>query len=55
MRRPEAGTERPPSWWLPLLLGDHKPAADYVKSHSVKVKDIMILDVKTASLETPPL
>jgi hypothetical protein len=26
-----------------------------VKSHSVKVKDIMILDVKTASLETPPL
>ena len=53
MRRPEVGTERPSSWWLSLLLGDHKLAADYVKSHAVKVKDIMTLDVKTASLETP--
>ena len=52
MRRPEVGTERPSSWWLSLLLGDHQLAADYVKSHAVKVKDIMTLDVKTASLET---
>lgn len=53
MRRPEAGTERPSSWWLSLLLGDHTLAADYVKSHSAKVKDIITLDVKTASLVTP--
>jgi CBS domain-containing protein len=53
MRRPEAGTERPSSWWLALLLGERKLAADYVKSRGVRVKDIMTLDVKTASPETP--
>ena len=39
LMRPEAGTERPSSWWLSLLLGDHKLAADYVKSHSTKVNN----------------
>ena len=53
MYRPEAGTERPSSWWLSLLLGDRALAADYVKSRAVKVKDIMTLDVKTASPATP--
>ena len=53
IHRPEAGTERPSSWWLSLLLGDRALAADYVKARAVKVKDIMTLDVKTASPETP--
>ena len=49
MRRAEAGTERPHSWWLALLLGDSAIAADYVKSHAMKAKDVMTRDVKTAS------
>jgi CBS domain-containing protein len=53
MRRAEAGTERPHSWWLSLLLGDSAIAADYVKSHATKTKDIMTRDVKTADPETP--
>ncbi|WP_024508755.1 CBS domain-containing protein [Bradyrhizobium sp. ARR65] len=53
MRRPEAGTERPSSWWVSLLLGDRALAADYVKSRAVKVKDVMTRNVKTASPETP--
>lgn len=53
MRRVEAGTERPHSWWLSLLLGESAIAAEYVKSHAAKVKDIMTRNVKTASPETP--
>jgi CBS domain-containing protein len=48
LRRAEAGTERPVSWWLSLISGDRAVADDYVKSHAVKVKDIMTRDVKTA-------
>jgi CBS domain-containing protein len=53
MHRTEAGTEHSYSWWLSLFLGDRAIAADYVKSHALKVKDIMTRDVKTAEPETP--
>jgi CBS domain-containing protein len=53
MRRVEAGTEHCYSWWLSFLLGDRAIAADYVKSHAVKVTDVMTRDVKTADPETP--
>src|SRR6516162_4675105 len=53
MRRVEAGTEHSYSWWLCFFLGDRAIAADYVKSHAVKVTDIMTRDVKTADPETP--
>ncbi len=53
LRRPEAGTERPTSWWLSLMLGERKVADDYVKSRGRKVKDVMTRDVKTATPETP--
>ena len=53
MRRVEAGTEHSYSWWLSFFLGDRAIAADYVKSHAVKVTDIMTRDVKTADPETP--
>jgi hypothetical protein len=33
MRRVEAGTERPQSWWLSLISGDSAIAGEYVKSH----------------------
>lgn len=53
IHRAESGTERPYSWWLRLLTGDAEQATDYVRSHSVKVQDIMSQDVVTASPETP--
>ncbi|HLZ01150.1 MAG TPA: CBS domain-containing protein [Bradyrhizobium sp.] len=53
MHRVEAGTERPTSWWLSLISGDRGIAAEYVKSHAVKIKDVMTRDVKTAGPETP--
>ncbi len=49
MRRAESGTEHPYSWWMHFFLGDQQIAADYVKSHATKVKDIMTRDVKTAT------
>jgi CBS domain-containing protein len=53
MRRTEAGTERPYSWWLHFLTDNATIAADYVKSHAVKVEDVMTSDVVTAAPETP--
>lgn len=52
MRRAEAGTERSYSWWVHFLAGDAKIAADYVKSHATKVKDVMTPKVVTATPET---
>ena len=53
MHRAEAGTERPYSWWVHFLAGDATIAADYVKSHAMKVENVMTSDVVTASPETP--
>ena len=53
LHRAEAGTERPVSWWLSLISGDRALADDYVKSHALKVKDVMTGDVKTADPDTP--
>ena len=53
MRRAEAGTEHPYSWWVHFLAGDATIAADYVKSHAAKVEDVMTSDVVTATPETP--
>jgi CBS domain-containing protein len=52
MRRVETGTERGYSWWLRMFLGDKPIAADYVKSHSVRVGDVMTQHVVTADPET---
>src|ERR1700739_1196191 len=53
MRRAEAGTEHPYSWWVNFLAGDATIAADYVKSHAAKIEDIMTSDVVTATPQTP--
>lgn len=53
MRRTETGTEHPHSGWLAFFLGDSTVAAEYVKSHATKVKDIMTRDVKTAAPDAP--
>jgi len=53
LRRAELGTERPYSWWMSFFLGEHAIAADYVKSHATKIKDIMSRELQTASPDTP--
>lgn len=53
MHRTESGTERHYAWWLRLLTGDAQMATDYVKSHAIKVEDIMTREVVTATPETP--
>ena len=53
LHRAEVGTERPVSWWLSLISGDRALAEEYVKSHAVKVNDVMTRNVKTADPETP--
>jgi CBS domain-containing protein len=53
MHRAEAGTEHPYSWWVHFLAGDATIAADYVKSHSTQIEDVMTSDVVTADPETP--
>jgi CBS domain-containing protein len=49
MRRAEIGTERRRSWWLELLTSPDGAAHDFVRSHAVKVADVMSEDVITAS------
>lgn len=53
MHRVEAGTERRYSWWLEAFESESALAADYVKSHAVKISDIMTRKVVTAGPETP--
>jgi CBS domain-containing protein len=53
LHRVEAGTERHHSWWLKGLIGDDALAAEYVKSHGLKVSDVMTRRVVTAAPETP--
>jgi CBS domain-containing protein len=52
MRRSEAGTGRRRSWWLEYFAGKQVLAAEYVKSHSHKVTDVMTRSVITATPET---
>jgi CBS domain-containing protein len=53
LRRAETGTERRRSWWLELLTRSDTIAADYVKSHARKVRDIMTRAPITVMENTP--
>ena len=53
MRRPEIETERRRSWWLELLTTPQMRAQEFVKTHAVKVADVMTRDVVTATEEMP--
>ena len=48
MRRTETATVRRRSWWLELLTSDETSAAEFVRSHSGKVTDVMTRKVVTA-------
>jgi CBS domain-containing protein len=52
INRPETETARRKSWWLDALASNETLAADYVKSHSRTVADVMTRDVITASPDT---
>jgi CBS domain-containing protein len=49
MRRAEIGTQRRRSWWLELLTPSETLAADFVKSHALKVAEVMNRQVITAT------
>jgi CBS domain-containing protein len=53
LRRAETQTERRRSRWLDFLLGPDRLAADYVRTHSRRVKDVMTPRVYTVTPETP--
>jgi hypothetical protein len=43
LRRAEIGTDRRRSRWLQLFLGAEIAAQDFVKSHALRVSDVMTL------------
>src|SRR5262245_7030529 len=53
IRRAESDTTRRRSWWLRLLTDERALAAEYVKTHAVKIADIMTRQPITATPETP--
>jgi len=53
LRHADAGTAQRTSWWLRLLADNRGLAADYIKSHSRKVADVMTRRVVTAAPDTP--
>lgn len=54
IHRAEIGTAAPRcSWWVWLFGNNTALAADYLKSHSVHVTDVMTRQVVTVSLSTP--
>jgi CBS-domain-containing membrane protein len=52
LNRPESQTTHRKSWWLDALASKQTLAAEYIKSHSRQVTDVMTRDVITASPET---
>jgi CBS domain-containing protein len=52
INRPETKAAHRKSWWLEALTSKETSAADYVRSHSHKVSDVMTHNVITASPET---
>ncbi|MCG8355548.1 MAG: CBS domain-containing protein [Kiloniellales bacterium] len=53
MRRPEAETERRPSWWLNLVTGPEERARDYIKAHGHTAADVMSRNVVSVAEDTP--
>ena len=53
LHRPEIGTERKRSSWLDALFGPAAGAHDYVRSHGLKVHDVMTRDPVTVAENTP--
>src|SRR5215471_3032145 len=53
LHRAETGTERRRSWWLDMVASTNKLAGDYIKSHSGKVRHVMIRSILSVTETTP--
>lgn len=53
MRRSEIETDRSRSWWLRFFAAADDLAAEFVKSHALKVADVMTRDVISVGPDTP--
>jgi CBS domain-containing protein len=53
INRPETHTTHRKSWWLDALASNESLAAEYVKSHSRQVTDVMTRELVTAAPDTP--
>ena len=53
LHRPETATERKRSRWLDAFFGPAAAAKDYVRSHGLKVEDVMTRDPVTVAENTP--
>jgi CBS domain-containing protein len=52
LHRAETGTERRRSWWLEMVTSADQLAAEYIKSHSGRVKDVMTPGVISVTEQT---
>ena len=52
LHRAETGTDRRRSWWLEMMTASNQLAAEYVKSHSTNVKDVMTRNVVSVTEAT---
>lgn len=52
IRRPETQTERPHSWWLDLFVSKEVLITEYIKTHALRVTDVMTKHVITATPQT---
>lgn len=53
MRRPDAGTEKHPSWWLAATTRPELAAQKYIKTHGKHAADVMTKNVITIDENTP--
>jgi CBS domain-containing protein len=53
INRSESETTHRKSWWLDALASNESLAAEYVKTHSRQVSDVMTREVITAAPDTP--
>lgn len=54
LRRSELGTDRQGSWWLRLLsVAEENAAAEFIKTHAVRVADVMTCPVISVSEKAP--
>src|SRR5271156_2911937 len=52
LHRAETGTERRRSWWLDMVTSTDQLAAEYIRSHSGRVRDVMTPGVISVTEQT---
>src|SRR5512133_2354004 len=52
LHRAETGTERRRSWWLDMVTSTDQLAAEYIRSHSGRVRDVMTPGIISVTEQT---